>query len=265
MPADSLDRWSDGATYEAFMGRWSRLVAHDFVRWLAIGAGARWLDVGSGTGALSATILATAEPASVRGVEPSAEYVAHARDRVNDVRARFDVGDAMALPFDEGSFDVVVSALVLNFVPEPAVAASEMTRVTRTGGVVAAYVWDYAGEMQLLRHFWDAVVALDPAAASLDQGARFPMCRPEPLGRLFEDAGLNDVETREIDVKTRFRDFDDLWTPFLGGQGPASGYVASLDDDARTALREQLRAGVPVQDDGSIELVARAWAVRGSP
>lgn len=260
----SGDRWSDWEAYEAFIGRWSRLVAIEFLRWLAVPVGSTWLDVGCGTGALSATILAVAEPASVQGVDPSTGYVAHARDVVDDVRARFDVADAMALPFDDGSFDVVVSALVLNFVPEPPVAAAEMTRVTRPGGTVAAYVWDYAGEMELLRHFWDAVVALDPAAASFDEGARFPMCRREPLRRMFDEANLHEVEVRAIDVVTRFRNFDDLWTPFLGGQGPAPGYVASLDEEGRTALRERLRAVLPVQPDGSIELIARAWAVRGT-
>jgi SAM-dependent methyltransferase len=127
----------------------------------------------------------------------------------------------------------VVSGLVLNFVPDPALAAREMTRVARPGGRVAAYVWDYAGRMELIRHFWDAAAALDPAAAELDEGRRFGLCQPEPLGRLFRDAGLADVGVRPIEVATRFRDFDDYWDPFLGGQGPAPGYAMSLDEPGR--------------------------------
>ncbi|HEV2892287.1 MAG TPA: SAM-dependent methyltransferase, partial [Actinomycetota bacterium] len=152
---------------------------------------------------------------------------------------------------------------VLNFVPDPALAVREMTRVARPGGPVAAYVWDYAGRMELIRHFWDAAAALDPAAAALDEGRRFGVCQPEPLARLFRDAGLAEVDVRPIEVPTRFRDFDDYWGPFLGGQGPAPGYALSLDEPRRAALREELRRRLPFAADGSIPLVARAWAGRG--
>jgi SAM-dependent methyltransferase len=157
---------------------------------------------------------------------------------------------------------------VLNFVPDPGQAVREMARVTRPGGRVAAYVWDYAGRMELMRHFWDAAAALDPAAAELDEGRRFGLCRPEPLARLLRDAGLAGVEVRPVEVPTRFRDFDDYWDPFLGGQGPAPGYASSLDEPRRAALRAALRARLPAAADGSIPLVARAWAaagVAGSP
>jgi SAM-dependent methyltransferase len=153
--------------------------------------------------------------------------------------------------------------LVLNFIPDPARALAEMRRVVKPGGTVAAYVWDYAGDMQLMRYFWDAAAALDPGALELDVGRRFPVCRPEPLGALFRGAGLAGVDTRPIDVPTRFRDFDDYWTPFLGGQAPAPGYCMSLSEAGRAALRELLRAKLPRAPDGSIPLIARAWAVRG--
>ena len=130
-------------------------------------------------------------------------------------------------------------------------------------GIVAAYVWDYAGKMQLMRHFWNAAAALDPAAYDLDEGRRFPICHPEPLRELFQGAGLHQVEVRPIDIATDFQDFDDYWSPFLGGQGPAPGYAQSLSDERRAALRERIRAGLPFALDGSIPLVARAWAVRG--
>jgi SAM-dependent methyltransferase len=256
------DRWSSGASYEAYVGRWSRPVARELLGWLAVPPGRDWLDVGCGTGALTETILAVAEPRSVRGVDRSAAFVDHARDRLTDRRASFDVGDAQALPLDDASADAVVSALVLNFVPEPARAVAEMHRVIRPGGVVAVYVWDYAGRMELMRRFWDAAVALDPDAS--DEGIRFPICQPEPLAELFGAVGLGAVETRAIEVPTVFRDFDDYWSPFLGGQGPAPTYLIALDEERRAALRERLRATLPTSPDGSIHLVARAWAVRGT-
>ena len=139
-----------------------------------------------------------------------------------------------------------------------------MARVARPDGRVAAYVWDYTGGMELIRRFWDAAAALDPAAADLDEGRRFPLCQPEPLAGLFRDAGLAEVAVRPIQVPTVFRDFDDYWTPFLGGQGPAPGYVLSLDGAGRAALREELATRLPAAADGSIALAARAWAVAGT-
>jgi SAM-dependent methyltransferase len=263
--ADHLpaDVWASGAAYEPFIGRWSRLVARKFVTWLAAPHGGRWLDAGCGTGALTRTILDLAAPAAVQGVDPSAAYVAYARTQAGDPRVRFVTGDARALPIVDGVFDAVVSGLMLNFVPQPEQAAGELARVARPGGIVAAYVWDYAGEMQLLRHFWDAAVVLDPAARDLDEGRRFPLCQPEPLAALFRAAGLRNVETRAVDVPTRFRDFDDYWSPFLGGQGPAPSYVTSLSSRRRAALRDHIRAELPFEPDGSSRLIARAWAVRG--
>jgi SAM-dependent methyltransferase len=260
------ESWDSAAAYESYVGQWSRLVAREFLGWLAVPAGGRWLDVGCGTGALSRTILDLVEPASVLGVDPSEGYVAHARERIADPRARFEVGDARALPVADGAFDAVVSGLVLNFVPdaERAGAVAGMRRAVRPGGVVAAYVWDYAEGMQLMRRFWDAAVALDPAARELDEGRRFPLCRPEPLAALFRGAGLGGVAVLAVEVPTEFRDFDDFWAPFLGGQGPAPAYVMSLGEDRRAALRERIRSRLPLAADGSIHLTARAWAMRGS-
>lgn len=257
------DVWAAGDRYEPYVGRWSRLVASAFLEWLAAPAGGNWIDVGCGTGALTRTILDRAGPGAVMGVDPSSAFLEHARAHVRDARARFEVGDAQSLPAETAVFDAAVSGLVLNFVPQPPRAVSEMARVVRPGGVVAAYVWDYAGKMELMRHFWDAAAALDPAAAELDEGRRFPICRPQPLAELFTQAGLRDVEVRAIDVPTRFRDFDDYWSPFLGGQGPAPGYTMSLGEARRDTLRDHLRSRLPVAADGAIDLIARAWAVRG--
>ena len=256
--------WASGSPYEAYVGRWSRLVARELLDWLAVPSGSRWLDVGCGTGALSEAILRDACPAEVVGIDPSDGFIAYARERVRDERARFDVADARALPFKDARFDAVVSGLVLNFIESPERGLAEMVRVARPSGTVAAYVWDYAGEMQLMRRFWDAATALDPGARDLDEGRRFPVCRPEPLDRLFRDAGLEDVAVRSIDVPTVFRDFDDYWSPFLGAQGPAPSYAMALGEQQRVALRERIRAGLPAADDGSIRLIARAWAARGT-
>jgi SAM-dependent methyltransferase len=260
----SADTWSSGAQYEAYVGRWSRLVAREFILWLAIPTARRWLDVGCGTGALTQTILDVAEPDAVTGVDPSEGFLAHARATMTDPRARFLVGDARALPLESESYDVVVSGLALNFVPDTTRAAAEMARVTRPGGTVAVYVWDYAGEMQFMRFFWDAAAAVDPQARELDEGQRFPICHPDALERLFSVAGLRDVTTRGITIATTFRDFDDYWAPFLGGQGAAPSYLMRLDEQQRAAIRERLRVMAPTALDGSIALVARVWAARGS-
>jgi len=257
------DPWSSGSAYDAFMGRWSRLVARRFLDWLDPAPDRRWLDIGCGTGVLSTAILECCAPESLIGVDPSEAFVAHARATTDDPRATFVPGSADATGLDDGSVDVVVSGLVLNFVPDLGGALGEALRVARPGGTVAGYVWDYADGMQLLRGFWDAAVALDPEARALDEGARFPVAAPEPLGEAFRAAGLTAVEVRAIEVPTVFADFDDLWNPFLRGTGPAPGYVASLTGAARTSLRDRLRQSLVHDTDGSIALAARAWAVRG--
>jgi SAM-dependent methyltransferase len=257
------DVWASGDAYEPFVGRWSRRVGREFIEWLAPATNSRWLDVGCGSGALTQTILATATPRDVLGVDPSEGFIAHARRYTQDSRAKFEVGDAQALPVANSSFDVAVAGLVLNFLPDPARAVAEMHRAVRVGGTVAAYVWDYAAGMQLLRRFWDAAVALDSAASELDEGRRFPLCRREALRSLLNDVRLEQTEVLAIDVPTVFKNFDDYWSPFLGGQGPAPGYCVSLSDGRRSRLRNHLQATLPVASDGTIHLKARAFAVRG--
>jgi SAM-dependent methyltransferase len=257
-----VDVWAAGAAYEPYVGRWSRLVAQEFLHWLNVPTDSDWLDVGCGTGALTQTILQNVHPRTITSIDQSAGFIAYARQQVADEHVTFHVGDAQKMPFDTASYDAAVSGLVLNFIPQPDVALREMKRVVRPGGVVAVYVWDYADKMQLMRHFWNAVTELDPAANNLDEGHRFPICHLDALAKLFQAVGLQNVETRAIDVNTRFRDFDDYWSPFLGGQGPAPTYVMSLDEKRRADLRERIRVSLPVAPDGSIPLVARAWAVR---
>lgn len=259
----SNDVWADGDAYEFYMGRWSRQVAVGFVSLLDLPPGGSWLDVGCGTGALTAAILDIADPAETVGIDPSEGFVQRARTQLSDPRAGFEIGDAMALDFPDGRFDAAVSGLVLNFVPEPATAVAELVRVTRPSGTTAAYVWDYAEGMTMLRHFWDAAIELDPAAAALDEGVRFPLCRPDTLLTLWEDVGLADVKVERLVVEARFVDFNDYWSPFLGGQAPAPGYVVSLSEDQRTALRDLLHRQLPIHSDGSMTLPVQAWAVSG--
>jgi trans-aconitate methyltransferase len=251
--------WADGDAYELYVGRWSRLVAGEFLDWVGAGPRRRWLDVGCGTGALSEAVLAHCDPQEVVGVDQSEAHVAWAAAHVGDDRARFVVADAARLP--EVTVDVVVSGLVLNFLPDACAALRAMGE-RAPAGTVAAYVWDYAGRMDVMRHFWDAVESVDPGTG-LDEALRFPICHPDRLRALWQDAGLTDVAVRAIDVPTVFRDFDHYWAPFLGGQGPAPAYVRSLDDERRQRLRERLRETVPAADDGTVGLIARAFAVRG--
>jgi len=265
------DAWASGTAYDAYMGRWSRLVAAAFVTWLDRPAGGRWIDVGCGTGALTGEILSSTEPASVVGVDPSEAFLEVARSRVSDPRARFALGAGDAIPADDDGADTTVAGLALNFAPDPQAMLVEMRRVTAAGGTVALYVWDYAEGMQMLRRFWSAAIELDPAASARDQtsGAvdersRFAICAPDPLRRLAEAAGLVGIDVRAIEVPTVFRDFDDFWGPFLGGTGPGPSYVASLDADGRAALAAHLRATLPTAADGSIPLTARAWALRAT-
>src|SRR3954451_21961093 len=249
--------WADGDAYEAYVGRWSRPVAARFVSWLNIPAGARWLDVGCGTGALTAAGVAAAEPVRVLGVDPSVGFLATARSRH---AAAFCAGDARALPVGDAAVDAVVSGLSLNFVPDPARAVAEDARVSAPGAVVAAYVWDYAAGMEMMRLFWDAAATVDPAVAGKDEAALFPICRPDALRAAWTSAGLRDVAADAIEIPARFAGFDDLWSPFLGRQGPAPAYLATLDGDHRNRIRDVLRSRLPA---GPIVLRARAWAVRG--
>lgn len=261
--ASRHDAWRAGESYDAYMGRWSRKVAPRFLDWLAAPEDRDWLDIGCGTGALSAAILAQCKPTSLLAIDPSDGFVALVRASIADRRAEYRVGDAQAVEVETDSRDVVVSALVLNFVPDLHAALAEMRRVARPGATLAAYVWDYAGGMALIRRFWDAAVAGDADAAALDEGRRFPLCQPPALRAAFVDAGLADAQVSAIDIDTPFVDFDDYWQPFLGGQGPAPAYLMSLDAGRREALAARLRHSLPRQADGSIELQARAWAVRG--
>ncbi len=257
------DVWAAGDNYDRYMGRWSRRIAPLFLDWLQPAAGLDWLDVGCGTGALSGAILERCQPKSLLAIDASSGFIETAYSKFADPRVTFDVGDAQALDAGDHSRDVIVSGLMLNFVPDRMKALREMRRVVRPGGQVAFYVWDYpGGGIEFMRAFWNAAVELDPAASGLTEGSRFPFCTRETLAAEVQEAGLLSVETSAIEAATTFADFNDYWQPFSLGTGPAPGYCASLEPAARERLRQKLDADLPREADGSIRLHARAWAVR---
>ncbi len=256
--------WAEGEVYQRFMGRWSGAAATGFVTWLDLGDERTVLDVGCGAGALSAALTTSAPSARVISMDRSPGFVATTRSRAPGSASGFAVADAQRLPLADGAVDGVVSALVLNFLPDAAGAVAEFTRVCRTGGLVAAYVWDYAEGMPMLAHFWEAAVALDPAAERLDERTRFDICRPDRLAALWEGSGLGAVAVAPVQAPMTFEHFDDYWTPFLGGQGPAPTYLMSLPEPSRARLRDEVGRRLPRSPDGRIDLGARAWAVRGT-
>jgi len=258
-----MDQWTSGAHYDQWMGRWSRLLAQEFLKWLEVPAGLRWLDVCCGSGVIAETIVERNVPAAVVGVDASAAQISFARQHRAHPNVTFETADAMALPFPDASFDVVVCGLGLNFLPSSGRALEEFRRVTGPGGTIAVYVWDYAHGARFLREFWDAAMAIDSEAATSDQAHRFPMCTQEGLRSLFEQAQLEDLASHALDVVTLFTSFDDYWEPLLTGQGSAPNYLAARDQQIQIAIRERLRAVLPANAQGAIELPARAWAIRG--
>ena len=255
--------FSASDAYERFMGRWSRELAPLFVGFAGVRDGDAVLDVGSGTGALTAAVAVVAPSSRVIGIDPAAPYVDFARTRLPGDLVRFEVGDAQQLRFGNGSFDRTLSLLVLNFIPDPAKALDEMIRVTRPGRTVAGAVWDYGQGMQMLRVFWDEAISLDPAMDARDE-RHMPLSGKGELAALWREHGLQDVLEETLTIQTRFVSFDDYWSPFLEKQGPAGEYVASLSagerDQLRLRLRRRLLGDGP---DRPIVLAARAWAVRG--
>ncbi len=255
--------FGESAAYERFMGRWSGRLAPLLVKFAGIRDGDSVLDVGSGTGALAFAVAEAVPSARIIGVDPAAAYVAYAQTRVPNDRLRFVVGDAQQLQLADGTFDRVLSLLVMNFIPDPAKALREMIRVTRPGGVIAAAVWDYGEGMQMLRIFWDEAVARDPTVAARDE-RNMPLCRLGELAALWRAHGLVQVEEQPLTIQLSFASFEDYWSPFLGGQGPAGAYVAALTETDRAALGLRLRQRLLGDgQDRAITLQGRTWAVKG--
>jgi SAM-dependent methyltransferase len=246
--------------YDRHIGRYSRELGRALIAAAGVRAGQRALDVGCGPGALTAELVALLGAEQVAAVEPSAPFADACRRRLP--RVQVEVAPAEALPFDAATFDCALAQLVLNFMAAPAAGVREMQRVTRRGGVVAAAVWDYAGEMTLLRRFWDAAVALDPSAQDRDEGRCMPFCTPDELGGLWSAAGLAEVSVLPVVVAAGYQGFEDLWQPLELGVGPSGAYAASLAPEQRAALKEEVRRRLGVGND-PFRLTARAWIATG--
>jgi SAM-dependent methyltransferase len=252
--------WNDPAGYERYVGHWSRAVAPRFLDWLALPAELRWLDIACGTGALTSAILAGCGPEQVVGLDASADYLASAQSSCANPRARFIPGDATALAFPSASFDVAVSGLALNFIAfDPALA--EQHRVVRPGGVIAAYVWDYAGEYEFARRFWNAALSIDPRASAYDPGRKSKICRQENLREALIAAGCTAVETCVFDHWGEFASREAYWRTFDSRQGSTFEYLSLLTDEERLRLRDAVLSTMP--SEGSVKLKVRALAVKG--
>ena len=246
-------------SYDRHIGRYGGELARALIAAAGVRHGERALDVGCGPGALTTELAALLGPDHVAAADPSAPFAEACRRRLPGVRV--EIAPAEALPFDDASFDHAFAQLVVNFMSDPHRGVSEMRRSTRPGGTVAAAVWDYAGEMTLLRRFWDAAAALEPAAADRDEG-RMPFCTPDALGGLWRAAGLAEVDVAPAIVSAAYDGFEDLWQPLELGVAPSGAYVASLTPEQRAVFKEELRRRLGVGND-PFRLTARAWIATG--
>jgi SAM-dependent methyltransferase len=259
MGSSRLFRGSADA-YDRFVGRYSPNLSRELIAAAGIRRGQAVLDVGCGPGPLTSSLAALVGADLVSAVDPSEPFAQACRERVPGADVR--VAPAEELPFGDDSFDATLSQLVVNFLEDAPRGLAEMRRVTRPDGVVAGCTWDYAGEMTMLRGFWDAVRALDPERGAADEGLTMRYAGPDSLGELWRGAGLRDAQVSELVAEASYEDFDDLWEPFLAGIGPAGAHAASLDADAQSRLRDEFheRLGSP---DGPFTLSARAWCAVG--
>jgi SAM-dependent methyltransferase len=260
MPGEGRSMWNDAVGYETYVGHWSRAVAPRFLAWLTLPTRLRWLDVACGTGVLTSAILARCDPEEVVGLDASVDYLAFAQESCRERRVRFVLGDANVLSFPSKSFDVSVSGLALNFIAFDR-ALAEQHRLVRPGGTIAAYVWDYAGEYEFARRFWDAALSIDPRAAAFDPGRKATICREQNLREALIAAGCTGVETCIFDDTGEFPSREAYWHAFDGRQGSTFDYLSLLTDEQRLRLRAALLS--TMNPHGPVKLKLRALAVKG--
>ena len=259
----SIDSWKGGKLYDDFMGRWSLLIGGEFLSWLKVPPNSEWLDVGCGTGSLSKLIIETQQPNRIIALDSSSGFISYAKKSIDNPLVNYIVGSAMNIELNKDSVDTIVSAFTLNFLSRPHKAVREMKRVGKPGGVIGIMLWDYTEGMEMLRYYWDAALTIDKRAEALDEGRRFPICRQGNPEIFMQKMGLRNIEATAIEIKTTFKSFDEYWEPFLGNVGPAPEYNMSLSTAVRKQLKENLIKALPIDEDGSIRLIARAWAVKG--
>lgn len=262
-----MGEFSNPEAYELWMGRWSTRLAPAFVSFAGLPKGGRVLDVGSGTGALAAALLEGVEDATVIGIEPAESYVAYSRERLRDERLRFEQGDALAIPFEDDSFDGALALLILQELLDEPKAVQEMCRVTHAGGCVATSQWNFEDGIPMLSLFWEAVIETIATNAAREAATECMVVSypdEDALRHLWQDVGLVEVETQGLEIAMEFASFEDYWAPFLSGVTPASSYAGRLSEDEREALKDCLRQKTLGQGrDRPFSLLAQAWAVRG--
>jgi ubiquinone/menaquinone biosynthesis C-methylase UbiE len=256
---DAKATFNDGAAYERFMGRWSRAVGDVFLEWLAPPKAAQWLDVGCGTGAFTELVLGSCSPTKVIGIDPFPEQIEYARSLPVARLAEFRVADALNLPFPDCSFDVVASALVINFVPDRQRSLAEMRRTAKAGGLVAGYVWDFAGGRATGSPLAKGMRAIGVEPPTTPGTKDTTM---EALQSLFAAAGLESVEAREIEIAPTYSSFDDFWTSQTGSVSPTAKFIATLTESQRLQLRDTVRSSLPPNSDGSLSYSACAHAIK---
>jgi ubiquinone/menaquinone biosynthesis C-methylase UbiE len=259
--AESRIDFNDASAYERFMGRWSRAVAPYFLQWIAPRPRARWLDVGCGTGILAEALLDSCDPASVMGIDVSAAQIDQVSRKLDDARAKFQLADALALPFRHASFDIAASALVLNFVADPLRALEEMCRVTAPGGTVAGYVWDFGNELSPSGPLRRAMLAFGADVPVIPGTAHSSL---DTLRSLYLRAGLQSVESRTIDVALSYPDFEDFWSAQTPSHIPTTRVINAMTTGKRRLLKRTVHEALPVGPNGRIEYAARANMVRGT-
>lgn len=259
MSAPSPPKFSDGEAYEKMMGRWSRMAGEKFLDWLTPPSGLRWLDVGCGNGAFTELLVDRTSPKFVEGIDPSEGLLARANQRIHRNKANFSIGDAASLPYQENQFDAAVMALVINFLPEPLKAVKEMIRVVKSGGMISTYIWDISGGGFTMEPIRKALNEMDVAAPV--PGAE--ITKMDNLTRTWEDAGLNQIQGKRIDIVLVYDDFEDFWLANTSIPNSVANAIARLPTNDIEILKEKLRSSLSIDDAGRVSYRAFANAVRG--